>query len=342
MNHKHVILCLLLICIVFLSGCGGKQPPSIDEYNDEALKMTIDVNDEVLPNEAVKMIVYLKSQVPEDVSNVVIGISDPHGIKIKEVDCMNKCKCTVDNNGNVNKTGCSGDFSCSLYGKPSNIKPGIDNGCSYKNIRSLDEKEIDFALKIPKTEEIEGGERTFEPKLTLEYDYLGQSIFYVPILRSDMTSTDKKLQLTQSFGPIHVKIEKGYTTSKQDWEEEGNIFSIKMTVEDVVHPSVTENLKTPTEINQSDFNIYLSHLYTGEDFSPTQDLGRCDFKKKNKQEYTISSNKITLPLSSPLICALRTEDDLKNPAIDGTIRIEYSYKYRYVETKTINLVTELT
>jgi len=340
MKKNLLLLMLVVFCLVFLSGCTNQ--PSSDSYQDDALKMTIETDDQVMPNQASKMTVYLDSQVPEEAKNVVIGISNPYGLKIKEVDCMNKCKCTMSDNGVVTKTGCNADSSCSLYGQPSNIKSGIDSGCYYKSIRSLDEKEINFALKVPKIEEIEGGEKTFEPELTLEYDYSGESIFYVPILRADMTAKDKKTQLTQSFGPIHINIEKGTSTSKEEWEREGNTFSIVINVEDVVHPSTTDTLKTPTEIIKEDFNVYFSHLYPGNSLSNSEDIGRCDLKKIGNQQYTIASDKITLPLDNPLLCAIKAEDNINSPSIDGNVRVEYSYRYRYVEKKSINLVTELT
>ena len=300
MKSKWVVLILSLVVIVIVSGCGvleDSQPENGRiEYFDEAIKQEIEVPEKTLPNQAIRTTVYLTNQVESDVNNTKFSISDLYGLKITNV------KCAGENKGSV------------IF-------------CEFPLIKSLDQKEIDFSLRVPAEDELAYLGRTLEPEFILEYDYAGQTVFFVPILREKEESTETKIRTTQTHGPIHLDISRGFTQSKYDWEREGNIFSIIIKVEDVVKSD------NELEINKDDFRVYLTNLNTGSEW------GRCDFEKVDG--YYIPTSDISLPMKNPLVCALKAREDLTAPRIDGIVRIEYSYRYKTDETEKISVETKL-
>ncbi len=294
---KNIILVFVLILIVLFSGCIGKPQGGVDiEYFDEAIKQEIELPEKTLSNQAIRMTVYLTNQVENDVNDVRFSISDLYGLKITNVKCAGEYK--------------------------------TDNFCYFPSIQSLDEKEIGFSLRVPADDELAYLGRNLNPEFTLEYNYSGQTMFYVPILKEKEKSTEAKMKSTQSYGPIHVNIERSFTQSNNDWEREGNIFSIIVDVTDVLKSD------NELEINKDNFRLYLTNLETGSEW------GRCDFDSVGEY-YTPSSN-IKLPMKTPLVCALKAKENLPFPRVDGIVRVEYSYTYKTVEKKSISVETKIT
>ena len=293
--RKNYVLIFVLLVIILFSGCVEQDGNKI-QYFDEAIKQEIELPEKTLPNQAIRMTVYLTNQVESNVNDITFSISDLYGLKIMDVNCAG------ENKGSV-------------------------NFCEFPFIQSLDEKEIDFSLKVPADDELAYIGRILKPELTLEYNYPGQAIFYVPILKENEKSTTAKIQETNTHGPIQIDIVRSFTQSNYDWEREGNIFSIIVTVKDVLKSD------NELEISKDNFRIYLTNLNTSSEW------GRCDFEKIG--EYYVPNDNIKLPMKTPLICALKANEGFTLPRTDGIVRIEYSYRYKTSEQKSINVETKI-
>jgi len=304
---KKWFLGLILIGVVLVSGCVDQEEEG-PEYNDNALKMEYEITEKIediriLPGQTVRMVVYLTNQVENDTTNVDIIISNPYGIEISRVDCGLDCTCEGGSNE------CSGKPVSCYY-----------NGCNYDKIQSLDQVEINFALDIPSEEEITSVGYELKPELTLEYNYDGQSMLYIPILRYGEKPTETKTEFTQTIGPIHVDIR------SDKWVRGGSVFPLFVEVKDVVKEG--ENIM----IEKDDFKLTEYTHITGLGGN----LGRCDFTNENTITYYIPEKDIELPMKDPLVCTLEAENPTI-PMVKALIGIDYSYRYKVEKTETIRV-----
>lgn len=316
---KKRLLILTLIGVILISGCIKQEEEDIPE--DEALRMEFEVTEEkeekkILPGQPIRMVVYLRNQVENDTTNVDITISDPHGVKITKVNCGFDCICSEAKGWSNQKNG----ISC-YY-----------NGCHFNTIQSFDKIEIIFSLKVPTEEELSWIGRKLEPEFTLEYNYAGVSMRYVPILKMGERISEKSSEFGQTYGPIHVDIE------TEEWIREGDVLPVYVNVKDVVNP------RSEIEIRNDSFRLFLNRY-----LSRSKTWERCDFIPVNDTSFeycNISDScygpeeNITLPLENPLVCALEA-NDTDFPMVRGLIGAEYKYRYEIVETKTIEVETEI-
>jgi len=295
--RKGLVLSLVLVGII-ISGC-VEQDVVTPEYHDEALKIETEVTGEVLPSQGINLKVRLVNQVPDIVKDVKFKITDLYGLQIVRRNCAN---------GVVKSYGC--DFP--------------------DGIQSLDDREINFVLKVPTKEELARIGRELKPELTLEYIYFGETTFLIPILGLNERSTDAKSQLIQTKGPVHVDIKRGFTESKKEWEWNGSGFSVVIRFEDVL------TSESQVTIDKDKIDITLDNLYT----DPQETFGRCDFDfpTSSHPNYKLKEN-VTLPMTTPILCAL--EGDSKGmPWVYGQVRVKYDdYRYKAVETKSIQVET---
>jgi len=357
---KKWFLSLILIGVVLVSGC-VEQDGEGPEYHDNALKMEYEVTEKIektriLPGQSIRMIVYLTNQVEKDTTNVDMIISNPYGIEISRVNCGSNCVCDSTNQG---KKDCGNGISC-YY-----------NGCNYDKIQSLDEVEINFALDVPSEEEITSVGYELKPELTLEYDYDGQSMLFIPILRYGEKPTETKTEFTQTTGPIHVDIR------SDKWVRGGSIFPLFVEVKDVVKSG--EKIM----IEKDDFKLTKYTHITGLGGN----LGRCDFEGVSgcigdpdpcsetancdvcgcdrvdhlacggeptsceshsedacrlcgcnwlDTKVNIPIKNIELPMKDPLVCTLEAENPTV-PMVKALIGIDYSYRYKIEKTETIRV-----
>ena len=365
MEKKWVIVTLSLVSIVFISGCVGQNGGKIGEPKDEALKLEVRIKEKdegrrILPDQTIKMLVYLKSQVEDEVKNVSFRISNPYGLKIKKVDCWFGCICE----GTSKSSGCGEKVDC---------LPNY-NGCRYDSIQSFDEVEISFYLKAPSEDEIPYPGTDLRPEIVLEYDYGGESTFYIPILTYEERRRDMTSEFVYTKQPIHVDIK------SEDWVREGDIFPVYFEVRDVVTTRTSESrLTIPAKNFRVDFPDYVE---INED-----NIGRCDFNStkitldchtlsetdctkpcfpcedQSTGDFVMCCNRgdvchkiglceggapttlsyyntpkedIELPLENPLVCTLRA---LKPPVpmVKTPIRVEYSYRYDVKRTESIRV-----
>ena len=304
MKKGWLILALVLVGIIFISGCADQDGEIIPEYKDEALKMEIEVTDRVLPSQAINMKVYLTNQVIDDVENIEFRVTDFYGLELVNqmcpVDPLTSLPAELSNCGFIS-TNC---------------------GCGPFSVQSLDDEEMSFVFRVPTQEEIARIGRELEPEFTLEYDYSGETTYFIPIISPNERSTSAKPQLVQTKGPIHVDIERGFTSSTGDWEISGSGFSIVVRVKDVVNP------RNELSIYNESFVMTLNDIL---EINPS--FGNCDFNPISPQQ------NITLPMDTPLICALVGDSGLA-PWVYGQVKMNYDdYRYRVVETKSIMVET---
>jgi len=294
---KRAISLVIILMIIFISGCVEQDGEIIPEYKDEALKMEVELTDKVLPSQAINMKVRLTNQVIDDVENVEFRVTDFYGLDLVSQTCPE----------NKEIPNCGFGFS--------------NCGCGLFNVQSLDEEEMSFVFRVPSKEEIARIGRELEPEFTLEYDYSGETTYFIPIINVVEKSTSAKPQLVQTKGPIHVDIKRGFTSSSGDWEINGSGFSIVVWVKDVVNP------KGELIIHNETFRVSLTNLYVDLKF------GTCNFDSgKPKQN-------ITLPMDTPLVCALVGDSGI-SPWVYGQVKMNYDdYRYRVVKTKSIMIET---
>lgn len=305
-------LLIFLILVIFISGCpsnGGEIKPV---YSDNAVKMDIKIKEKeemrrILPGQTIRMVVTLTNQVENETENVFLKITNPYGIFISKMDCGSNCVCQWNPNTNdYDESGCPSDIDCNF------------NGCYYNSIQSLDKQEITFALKVPSEEEMSAMGRDLKPKITLEYDYRGTSVLYIPIYKRNEEPLEPKTEFTQTTGPIHVGID------SDNWVREGDEFPVYINVEDVAHS--TEKLT----VNQNNFSMQVGHVDIDD-----PNIGRCDFLPTS---YTHPRENITLPLDNPLVCTLKaSKDPTAPPMVKAPIIIDYLYTYKVENIQTIRV-----
>lgn len=307
--RKNLVVLAFLILIVLSSGCVN-QTPGEPEYEDDALKLEIEVPDRSFPDQIVNVKVILTNQVENDITNITLRITDFYGLTLIYQNC------SYDGE-NLNDCGFISTYC----------------GCHFNSIpKDYDYREINFAFKVPGEDELARIGRDLKPEISLNYDYFGESGFFVPILSITEESTKVKIRTTQTKGPIHVEIERGLTQSSDQWERPDVQFPVIVWVKDVI--------KSDSEraFDKRSLNLILLNLKTADE-------GKCDdFDSRPLGDTFILTPKesITLPMKIPLICTLVGFIPEGMPRTDGTIIVYYSYNYTIVETKTISVETEVT
>jgi len=299
----------LILLMIFISGCVEQDGEIIPEYKDEALKMEIEVTGKVLPSQAINMKVYLTNQVRDDIENVEFRITDFYGLVLVSQICPEN---NVITNCGFISTNC---------------------GCGPFDVQTLDEEEMSFVFRVPSQEEVARIGRELQPEFTLEYDYHGETTYFIPIINVDEKSTSAKPQLIQTKGPIHVDIDRGFTSSTGAWEIEGGGFSIVMWVKDVVnHKNELVIYDLDEDKGKDVFKVDLTNLI----FDPNTRLA-CDFDKTSFEP----NLDIELPMDVPLVCALvgKFPSQPAPPWVYGQVKMNYKYRYKMVEAKSIKVET---
>jgi len=288
--RKALILISVLFVIFLFSGC-VEQETITPDYDDEALKMETEVTGKVLPSQAINLKVHLINQVPDDVREVRLEITDLYGLEVRSKTCS---------------------------GTPLTV-------CELGDISSLDDIEVNYVLRVPTKEELARIGRELKPELTLEYTYSGETTFLIPIIGPNERGTSAKSQLIQTKGPIHVDIERGFTSSSAEWERSGSGFSVIIRVRDVLtsEPNVI--------IDKDNFLISLNDYLLID-----EELGRCDFNSTTAPYRPLDD--IDLPMQTPLVCAL-SGNSQGMPWVYGQVTVNY-YDYNYEAVKTESIMVE--
>jgi hypothetical protein len=348
------VLAILLIITIFLSGCEEKELP-VEEFKDDALKFEYEIKEEIekeriLPGQTVRMVIYLTSQVPDDIKNAYIKITNPYGIKIDDINCYRgNCICNWE------------DPNSPYF-----------NGCYINKIISKDLVEVYFSLKMPTEEEISPLGRDLKPELTLKYEYKGASTLYIPILReTEQPPTGITVESTQTKGPIHVDLK------SDKWVRSESFFPLLVDVKDVISLFSQHQ----TIIDKNNFHLYITHLsminsasesfenstscsgfYPSNDTCSSYDLSECNGIECCTWEDScvpklcslvsdsactdcagcyafswIPKNKITVPMKNPLVATLKAELIVSQPMVRAMIRAEYGYTYEKKVIKTIRV-----
>ena len=303
---KRFISTSFLIAIIFISGCVDQNGEPIEvEYKDEALKMEIEITDIVLPSQALNMKVYLTNQVKDNIGNIEFRVTDFYGLELVNQICPK----------DIGLANCGFFANC---------------GCGPFDVQSLDQEEMSFVFKVPSKEEIARIGRELKPEFTLTYGYKGETTFLIPIIDKNEKTTSAELKLIQTEGPIHVDISRGFTSSSNNWERDGDGFSILVKAKDVVNPNSDQI------IDKNEFKMTLLNLQQALQF------GECDFGLATpitNPVYPVNPNgDIVLPMKIPIGCSLEALDP-NAPWAYGTVKMEYNYMYKIIELKTITIET---
>jgi hypothetical protein len=301
--RKNFILIFVLIIIVLASGCVDQDGNNgVPVYSDNALAL-LDYKAKTLVyhNEETSIEFWLTNQVEYDVSNVDVKLFNPNVFKISKIICDEE-----------EKTG---------------------DTCHFDKIPSLETRRVQIFLKTPSKEEIGTLENSYKVDLSVKYDYDGESICYFRILSLRKESTKTKIQLTQTTGPVHMKIEPGFlveektdqgTRTISDWAIEGRLFNVKISTENV--GSLGSEYELP-EINLTDFKMFLEHVKADNQNS-------CDFTITDNY---LTDDKVIVPTKKPLTCLLTPDTGFAEPEIPGMIRAQYSYRYKFIKTETFKI-----
>lgn len=291
---------LLLVLVVVLSGCVETY-----EYKDNALKMEIQSPEESLPSQVVKVVIYLTSQVEKEINDVYLEITNTYSLRVTDVDC---------------KPGNRVLIREKIGGRIMNEYP---IGCNFEQILPLDEMMIIFYLETPSKQEIGDTNKELKPEFTLSYEYSGETVLMVPIVKEG-EKTKATTNSFQSTGPVKVNIDKGrgVGSEEEQWEREGSVFSIKVELEDVAGSDYE------VVVDKDDFTMTLSNLEVYTD-------GTCDFDE------TSLHPKENITEDDELICALKARENFEEPWIPGSVVIDFSYHYELVETANVEVIGEI-
>ena len=305
----ELLILSFLVIIIFLSGCGindeSQQANFTPEEKDEALKFGYEITDQVLPGQVINMKITLTSQVKDNIDNIKLRVTDPYGLKLLSQNCVSAGGNDLPNCGFVSPLRC---------------------GCEFSQLEGFEDIELNLIFKVPGSDEIARIGRELEPEFTITYDYRGESKYRIPILREGERTTTADIEETQTKGPIHVEMERGFTSSNYNWERSGSQFSIVIRVRDVL------TSKSNVEIDRDKFNITLNRYLIK---SPEPGV-LCDFVIVGTNKYYNPKININLPMKTPIVCALEATND-QVPWAYGEIKVNYNYTYKTVKTERIDV-----
>jgi len=302
--RKNIVLLLVLIVIVLFSGCVNQDGTGNGGpvYSDNALAL-VDYKTKinVYHNEETSIEFWLTNQVEYDVNNVNVKLFNPNVFTVKKIICDE-----LENEGR--------------------------DSCHFDKIPTTEARRVQIFLKAPSKEDIGTLEDSYKVDLSVKYDYYGESACYFRILSLRKESTKTKMQLTQTTGPVYVKIESGFlvqektdegTRTISDWAVEGRPFNVKISTENV--GSLGPDYEFP-EITLSSFNIFLENV--------ALDDNPCEFTLTDDG---LTKANIIIPTKKPLTCILTPKKDLTKPEIPGVIRAQYYYTYEFIKTETFKI-----
>lgn len=306
MMKKLKFLIISIFLILFISGCiedftekdQEDQTGRVSGEN-EALKLEVNYPEKVLPGQTFIIRVHLLNQVGRDIRNINLYFNNPYTLDIISVDNKN-CQ-----------------------------KDSYFASCHFDEMFYPSEIFVNFAVQAPTEEELGSIERTLKPEMTLTYDFDGETIFKIPIVKEGEEPEKAKMELYQTPGPIHLKIERGVTSSEKEWELEGNIFGLVMKFEDVVNPA------SRITIESDNTRIELTNLIVNESIGPCD-----DFKNVTENILQLKRNE-TLPMSYNLACIVKAKE-INEPWTYGIVRATYNYTYIVKWQGEINIVKSIT
>jgi hypothetical protein len=309
--RKNIIFIIVLITIVLHSGCVGQDGKDGGPvYSDDALALLdYKTNTRVYHNEETSIEFWLTNQVEWDIRNVNVKLFNPNVFTVTKIICENK-----ENIGG--------------------------NSCYFDKIPTTEARRVRIFLKAPSKEEIGTLENSYKVDLSVKYDYDGESFCNFRILSLEKENTETKIQLTQTTGPVKVKIEPSFlieektdqgTKTISDWTVEGKPFNIKISNENV--GSLGSDYEFP-KISLSDFKMYLENVRLR-----SEDKGSCDFDWFNGDDRILTKDGIIVPTEKPLSCILIPNETIDQPEVPGMIRIQYSYTYEFIKSENFKIET---
>lgn len=291
---KTIISMFLLFTLVFLAGCTGQGGSG--GYSDEVLSAEIKAPTNILPNSDLEISAVLTNNVRNSISNVKFLITDTYGLDIRVIDCDRGSK--------------------------------LSNGCSFSRIEEDDEMEVTFILHVPESY-VSTQELQVSPEFTITYDYSGQAIWSIPIVKKkSIIESIPSEQLMQTPGPIKVVVQKGLKVGSESGNEltEGSVFSLVITVSDIGGSEMT--------ISKNNFWVKLTNLEVYGSDGQTS----CSFSGSSNRLTPLED--IKLPQEDPLYCVLRAKRIQRGWDM-GVVEINFNYQYKIVKKIAMNIITNL-
>jgi hypothetical protein len=278
---------LVLFLIIALSGCAQKEA-SYGLLTDVSYPQNIRYGKDFTID------VLLENNFKRDVKNVLINLENLDILNFKKIQ------------------NCNGKI--------------LNNGCLVEKIEPGDAVELNFLLNAPKEVYIPGKDLSVEPKITISYDFDGQTVIKAPII-GDKYKENKDLKKFITEGPIMVDVSFSHT-EEQNVIRSNSIFVMSVNIQD----SENENV-----IKKDDFNIKLESFHV---YNSGTDEGNCDFEiASTTQEFQLLKLKEDYPLSrkETLECMLEAESVNPYEWKYGQITIDYRYNYNVVNNLFIKV-----
>lgn len=290
---KTILSVVLLFVLVFIAGCVNQGETS--NYNNEILSINIKAPTKILPNSDVEISAILKNNGERSIYNVDFLITDTYGLNIVNIDCENGVK--------------------------------LNNGCKFDKIESGDEIEITYILSLPESY-ISIKELKVSPDFTITYDYSGQTIWSIPIVKKKFIfESIPSEKLVQTPGPVKVYLRKNLEDGDENNEiNEDSIFSLFVEVYDSKGSKMT--------IDKNNFWIKLTNL---EVYSSD---GRKSCRFSEDSNKLIPSEDIILPQVEPLYCILKAKKIQKGWDM-GIVEVNFNYQYKIIQKVQMNIITNL-
>lgn len=291
---KTILPVFLLFILIFLAGCTGHDGSG--SYSDEVLSIEIKAPSRILPNSDVEVSATLTNNANNPISNVRFLITDTYGLAIRSINCDRGSR--------------------------------LSNGCSFGSIDEQDEMIVTFILHVPKSY-VSTQELQVTPEFTLNYDYFGQTVWSIPIIKKkSIIESIPSLQVAQTPGPIKVDVQKGLDVGSESGDSlnEGSVFSLVITVNDIGGSEMT--------INKNNFWVKLTNLEVYSSEGQTS----CSFSGSSDRLTPLDD--IKLPQEQPLYCVLKAKNIERGWEM-GVIEINFNYQYKIIKQVSMEIITNL-
>lgn len=298
---------ILLMLIIFISGCvsqGGVWS------SDAGLTVEVmRVPDSIMAGVPFDIEVVLTNNAGIDINNVIITMSDPTDFTILETDC--------DGIVISNQNGCYGmNPPWNLFTNPNpfaryTISP------AFSLIEKDDGRVVTFRMEAP------NNDGTFNPILTVSFDFQGTTIMQLPIVNRD-ARVDVGGSYQQSEGPIQLNLVRTGDDAPGDFVYGKGVFALEMDFEDINADSDVKINSGELEIILTNFVVYNKNDCKAFNVAPASLPPPLPGGGDRTQTITLDKQ-IKVSDEDPLTCVLQSPD--ANVWKYGGIEAKYKYRY---------------
>ncbi len=286
-------LLILLAVIIFLSGCttqnGGQT------YNNEVIKVDVEAPQKVLPNQNIDITLSISNTNANPVSNLDVVMTDTYGLDIASINCDRGTK--------------------------------IDGGCHFDSVAGFENLRINYKTGVPSTYVTGATSVQVNPEITITYDYSGQTVWTIPIVKKNYAGTISTKPPTSTAGPIQATIQRGLDESSQEQTdrlaEDGYLF-ITITLNDA--------LGNPITITKD--NLWVKLINLDIDKSTSENV--CDFQGTPVKLTPLKD--VVIPYDPTLECGLRAKSVLQEDLENAQIEVNFNYQYKIIKNTPMEIL----